>query len=115
MVPYILSAELFYLLGCYAGLMGISVTCRATYWSYLPNCLTLEDGTGNANYQSMLHNIPEDRRVHLCHHGSLESCIFKCCLLTNQSAACPLCVTDGDVLCSIFKDLMSCVLILQEL
>jgi hypothetical protein len=41
----------------------------------------------------------------------VESCIFKCCLLKNLFA---VCVTDGNVLCSIFKDLLNLVLLLQE-
>jgi hypothetical protein len=41
----------------------------------------------------------------------VELCIFKCYLLKNPFT---VSVTDGNVLCSIFKDLLNLVLLLQE-
>ena len=45
------------------------------------------------------------------HGGSVESCVLKCYLLKNPFT---VCITDGNVLCSIFKDLLNFVLLLQE-
>jgi hypothetical protein len=41
----------------------------------------------------------------------MESCIFKCYLLKNPFT---VCVTDGNVPCGIFKELLNLVFLLQE-
>lgn len=80
--------EVFTLLGCYVVLVGS--WCLAFQDSLLVPSSRVQQSsqllkfglmgcadTSVSNYQSMPHNIPEQRRLHLHHTRNPKSCIFK--------------------------------------
>jgi hypothetical protein len=83
--------EICVLLGYYTALSGrsvptfrdnLSVPWKVKKKTFFLDLLTLEDGptgcpeTSIQTYHSTLRNIPEERRSHLHHGGSLKSCNY---------------------------------------